>query len=106
MKVSESSFEEEVYSVVKQIPYGKVLSYGIVAALAGYPGCSRMVGRALHNAPHDSGITCHRVVNGNGRTAPFWNEHKMLLEAEGVTFRRNDHVDMAKHLWCPDDTIL
>ena len=99
----EKIFAEEVYSIVRQIPYGKVISYGTIASLAGYPGLSRMAGRAMHDAPADSGLPCHRVVNSAGRTVPYWPEQRTLLETEGVTFCRSGNVNMAKHLWKPED---
>lgn len=95
----ENPFFEEVYSVVEQIPPGKVLSYGGVAAMMGRPRNSRMVGQAMWSAPGGRDIPCHRVVNSQGRTAPNWPEQKGLLEIEGVTFTRNGNVDMKKHKW-------
>jgi methylated-DNA-protein-cysteine methyltransferase-like protein len=41
------------------------------------------------------------VVNKEGRTAPGWSLHRPLLEAEGVLFKPNGHVDMSRHLWVP-----
>lgn len=102
MNIGKQDFFADVYSIVEQIPFGKVLSYGALASLAGHPERSRMVGQAMHNAPADSCLPCHRVVNSNGRTAPGWTEHNSLLAAENITFRRNGYVDMAKHLWKPE----
>ncbi len=92
-------FFEEVYSVVEQIPPGKVLSYGGVAAMMGRPQNSRMVGRAVWGAPGGRDIPCHRVVNSQGRTAPNWPGQRGLLEMEGVTFTRSGNVNMKKHKW-------
>ena len=51
---------------------------------------------------HDfEAVTCHSVVNAVGRTAPGWLKQRELLEAEGVTFKPNSHVDMNRHLWEP-----
>ncbi len=93
------AFFEEVYSVVAQIPEGKVLSYGQVAALAGRPRNARMVGQAMWCAPEELALPCHRVVNSMGRVAPACPEHRQMLALEGVTFRRNGCVDMTKHGW-------
>ena len=95
-------FQREVLSIVSQIPRGKVTTYGNVAALAGWPSHSRMVGRTLRYTPGAELLPCHRVVNKEGRTAPGWLEHRRLLEAEGVVFKRNGHVDMGRHLWRPE----
>lgn len=60
------------------------------------------VGRTLRYAPGAVDLPCHRVVNKEGRTAPGWSRQRQLLEAEGVTFKPNGHVDMQRHLWAPD----
>lgn len=79
-------FDAEVYSVVAQIPAGRVTTYGQIARLVGMPGYARRVGHALAAAP--AGLPCHRVVNSAGRTAPHWTEQRPMLEAEGVRFRK------------------
>ena len=61
---------EKIYTVVKRIPRGKVATYGQVAALAGNPHWSRVVGYALHVNPDPLNIPCYRVVNREGRLAP------------------------------------
>lgn len=95
-------FQAEVLNIVSQIPRGKVTTYGNVAALAGWPSHARMVGRTLRYTPGAELLPCHRVVNKEGRTAPGWIEHRHLLEAEGVRFKCNGHVDMQRHLWHPE----
>ena len=94
-------FSDDVLNIVAQIPRGKVTTYGIIAAWAGWPSHSRMVGRTLRYTPDAVELPCHRVVNIEGRTAPGWIRQRMLLEEEGVTFKSNGHVDMRKHLWQP-----
>ena len=92
-------FCREVYQVVCEIPSGKVFTYGSIAALLGIPQCSRMVGRALKQVPDDISVPCHRVVNASGRPVPGWEEQKLLLLEEGVSFKQNGCVDLKKHLW-------
>ena len=103
------TFRDDVLNIVSQIPSGYVTTYGHIAALAGWPSHSRMVGRTLRYTPGAELLPCHRVVNVEGRTAPGWSRQRPLLEAEGVTFKPNGHVDMQKHLWEPslsiDDSI-
>lgn len=94
---SERKMHAAVYDIVAQIPAGCVSTYGRIAEMAGYGGQPRMVGRAMRSAP--AGLPCHRVVNASGRIAPGWPEQRLELEREGVTFRPNGHVDLAKHLW-------
>lgn len=94
---------EEVYSIVEEIPWGKVLTYGEIARLSGKPQYSRMVGRAMFHAPKSRHLPCHRVVNSQGRLVPSWMEQQSMLVKEGVTFKPNGCVDMAKHFWNVDD---
>jgi len=95
------AFQTDVLNIVSQIPRGRVTTYGHIAALAGWPSHARMVGRTLRYAPDAASLPCHRVVNKEGRTAPGWGQQRPLLEAEGVTFRSNGHVDMQRCLWEP-----
>lgn len=97
------SFYDKVYAVVRQIPPGKVASYGQVAALAGSPRASRVVGYALHINPMPGVVPCHRVVNREGRLAPGFafgglDEQRLLLEAEGVEVT-DGYVDMSVYQW-------
>ncbi len=95
-------FRDDVLNIVGQIPRGKVTTYGHIAALAGWPSHSRMVGRTLRYTPGADLLPCHRVVNAAGRTAPGWSRQRDLLEEEGVKFKANGLVDMARHLWEPE----
>lgn len=88
-----ADFDAEIWSIVAQIPAGRIATYGQLARLAGMPGYARRVGRAMAAAPE--GLPCHRVVNSQGRTAPGWTRQRELLEAEGVRFRRNGCADLA-----------
>ena len=100
---------EKIYAVVKQIPKGKVATYGQVAMLAGNRHWSQVVGYALHANPNPAEIPCHRVVNRFGectKSFAFGGESAQveLLEAEGVTFI-DGKVDMVKHQWNMDDNM-
>ena len=88
-----ADFDAEIWSIVAQIPAGRIATYGQLARLAGMPGYARRVGRAMAAAPE--GLPCHRVVNSQGSTAPGWTRQRELLEAEGVRFRRNGCADLA-----------
>ncbi len=92
-------FAAAVYAVVAQIPVGKVLTYGRIAALASFPGRARMVGRLMCGASTERGLPCHRVVNSVGRLAPCWPQQAAMLREEGVAVKVNGCVDMKKHLW-------
>ncbi len=95
---------DRIYDVVRRIPRGCVATYGTVAMLAGNPRWARVVGYALHANPDPEGIPCYRVVDRNGRTSPafaFGGEdvQRRLLEADGVPFRPDGHVDLAQCAW-------
>ena len=97
-------FFDKVYEVVKQIPYGKVTTYGAIAKLCGNPRMSRQVGWALHVNPEPYVIPCHRVVNREGKLSGAFafggkNVQYDLLKAEGVDFIDCDTVNLAKHGW-------
>lgn len=100
----QNGFFEKVYEVVKQIPVGKVATYGQIARLCGNKRMSRQVGWALHVNPEPYVVPCHRVVNREGRLAPAFafggiDVQKQLLVSEGVSFVDDATVDIAKHLW-------
>jgi methylated-DNA-protein-cysteine methyltransferase-like protein len=93
-----SEFKTRVYEVVNDIPKGYVLTYGILATLAGAPRNARLAARYMTES---GGINNHRIVNGAGRIAPGWDGQRVLLEAEGVAFKENGNVDLKRHLWRP-----
>jgi len=100
------AFRDAVLNIVSQIPRGRVTTYGHIATLAGWPSHSRMVGRTLRYTPSAESLPCHRVVNKEGRTAPGWSRQRTLLEEEGIRFKANGHVDMARYLWEPEVDLL
>ena len=106
--MEEKGFFEKVYEIVRQIPYGKVATYGQIARMCASPRSSRSVGYALHVNPMPGIIPCHRVVNREGRLAPAFafggqDIQGALLEQEGVpVFQKEDgllYVDIEKHIW-------
>ena len=95
---------EEIYKIVKQIPIGKVATYGQIAAKIGRPKASRIVGYALHVNPQPGIIPCHRIVNRFGKLTPAFafggqEAQKALLESEGVTVQEDFSVDLNEFLW-------
>ncbi|HIT22175.1 MAG TPA: methylated-DNA--[protein]-cysteine S-methyltransferase [Candidatus Scybalousia intestinigallinarum] len=92
--------EELAYSVlefVAEIPRGKVVTYGQIANMIGYPKYSRLVGRILSHAEYYGEYPCHRVVGHDGRVASHFSNQRQLLESEGVTFLSDGKVNMMKH---------
>ncbi len=95
---------ERIYQVVKQIPKGKVTTYGYVALKAGNPRWARVVGYALHNNPAPGVIPCHRVVNREGKVADALAvgggvTQRTLLEEEVIVFESDGTVDLKKYGW-------
>ena len=95
---------ERIYEIVKQIPGGKVATYGQIASLAGNPRLARVVGYALHVNPEPDEIPCFRVVNRNGCTSKAFacggeDHQRMMLELDGVIFTDDGRVDLDKCLW-------
>ena len=93
-----TDFYKKVKSIIAEIPYGKVCTYGMIALLAGRPRNSRMVGRFLSSGMGED-LPCHRVVNHKGRTVPGWQEQRFLLKQEGVLFKKDGNVDLKLCLW-------
>ncbi|HIK55372.1 MAG TPA: MGMT family protein [Synechococcales cyanobacterium M55_K2018_004] len=101
-----------IYDIVRQIPYGKVATYGQVAELANLYGRARLVGYALYRVAVDSDIPWHRVINARGEVSesPFRNGsddlQRVLLEAEGIHFNSQGKVDLKRYLWHPESIVL
>ncbi len=99
------SFFQRTYDLVRQIPEGRVASYGQVARMLGEPRKARFVGFAMRNSPGmAAGVPCHRVVFKDGSLAPgytFGGEgaQRKMLEDEGIVFLDDGRVDMGKSGW-------
>ena len=103
-----SDFSDRVYDVVRQIPCGKVATYGLIALLIGRPRSARYVGFALRRNPepwnNGGGVPCHRVVFRDGSLCSSFafggpDAQRMLLEAEGVVFADSTHVNLQMSSW-------
>ena len=98
-------FFERTYELVRQIPEGRVASYGQLARMMGEPRKARFVGFAMHASPGMAGgVPCHRVVFKDGRLAPGFafggpDVQRSMLEAEGVGFTEDGRVDMRHYEW-------
>ena len=88
---------QDAYAIVRQIPQGKVMTYGQIAAMLGNPLYARRIGQAMYGAPAELQLPCHRVVKADGSLChmPYGAEQKAHLMAEGVPFLANDKVDLA-----------
>ena len=99
---------DRIYQIVRQIPIGKVATYGQIADLAGLSGKARLVGYALFQVDTDSpDIPWHRVINAKGEVShsslrkgsDYLQKH--LLEEEGIIFNAKDKVDLHQYRWQP-----
>ncbi|MEA5139306.1 MGMT family protein [Arcicella rigui] len=101
---------EDIYEVVRLIPYGKVSTYGEIAAYLGNKRAARMVGWAMCASHGDSSIPAHRVVNRNGLLSgkAFFGGNLMqeLLEQEGIVVENNKIQNFKAHLWIPSKELL
>jgi methylated-DNA-protein-cysteine methyltransferase-like protein len=93
-----------IYDVVRQIPPGRVATYGQIAAVVGPPVDARMVGWALGALKAGSGVPWQRVINAQGKISfrkhtTGHDRQRMRLEAEGVTFDARDRIDLAEYGW-------
>src|ERR671927_1690606 len=93
-----------IYKIVRQIPRGRVATYGQIAELAGLEGHARQVGYALHALPSSSDVPWHRVVNSFGevsrRSDSDSDELQVeLLMAEGVVFDTAGRIDLRRFRW-------
>jgi methylated-DNA-protein-cysteine methyltransferase related protein len=99
---------DRIYTVVKQIPLGKVATYGQIADLAGLYGKARLVGYALFRVNIDDDIPWHRVVNAKGEISYSFQRRggdylqKVLLEEEGIKFKNNGKIDLNRDRWQPN----
>jgi methylated-DNA-protein-cysteine methyltransferase-like protein len=103
----EPNFFERVYAVARQIPYGKVTSYGAIAKALGTGRSARMVGWAMNASHNREDIPAHRVVNRKGLLTgkhhfDGTNLMQQLLESEGIKVVDHQIVDMEKHFWQPE----
>ena len=97
---------EEVYKVVKQIPHGKVTTYGAIANYLGSGKSARTVGWAMNSSHQYNDIPAHRVVNRNGCLTGKHhfngtNLMKQLLENEGMVIKNDQIVDFKSFFWIP-----
>jgi methylated-DNA-protein-cysteine methyltransferase related protein len=107
MEKKTANFFEKVYTIVKQIPAGKVTSYGAIAKALGSVGSARMVGWAMNASHNLENVPAHRVVNRKGLLTGkhhFEGTHLMqqLLENEGLKVVNNQILDFEKHFWQPE----
>jgi methylated-DNA-protein-cysteine methyltransferase related protein len=106
MNVNDTEYRETVYSLVKTIPAGRVMTYGQIAHILGDGYTARTVGYVMHGAQTES-VPWQRVINSQGKcstsklTIPM-DLQQELLAAEGVVFSDRGKCDLNIYLWWPD----
>jgi len=101
-KPNNDNFFERVYEIARQIPYGKVTSYGAIAKALGAARSARMVGWAMNASHNMEDVPAHRVVNRVGLLSgkhhfDGTNLMQQLLESEGIEVVENQIIDFEKH---------
>ncbi len=96
-------FREKIYKLTRQIPKGKVATYGQLAKLAGNPKAARAVGMCMKINPDAPHTPCHRVVASDGNLIGYSGKggiagKKKILVMEGVFFK-GSRVDLSRSLW-------
>lgn len=110
METVNDNFFERVYIIVRQIPYGKVTSYGAIAKVLGSARSARMVGWAMNAAHNLEDVPAHRVVNRKGLLTgkhhfDGTNLMQQLLESEGIVVVNNQIMNFETVFWEPEMMI-
>ena len=108
--MSKNDFFDKVYNIVRQIPEGKVTSYGAIANYLGVKKSARLVGWAMNASHGDNSIPAHRVVN---RIGLLTGKHhfggtkvmQQLLENEGILIKENKILNLELHFWDPRNEL-
>ncbi|HKJ06861.1 MAG TPA: MGMT family protein [Flavobacteriaceae bacterium] len=108
--MSNTNFFQKVYILVKQIPYGRVTSYGAIAKYLGTAGSARMVGWAMNASHNLDDVPAHRVVNRNGLLTgkhhfQGTNLMQQLLENEGIIVKNNQVQNFENLFWNPQEEL-
>ena len=106
-QVNERKYRQRVFDIVKQIPVGRVMTYGQIAQILGEGYTPRTVGYVMHAADTKK-IPWQRVINSQGAcstgrmTVPV-NLQQHILESEGVKFNEKNRCDLKIYQWSPED---
>jgi len=99
------TFYQRVIDIIKNIPEGKIATYGQIATYAGNPRAARQVSFILHSSSEKENLPWHRVINSKGsislKPGHGYELQKQMLKKEGITFKENDCIDLKRFLWIP-----
>ena len=109
--MEEEGFFQRVYELTKQVPFGRVTSYGSIAKFLGTPRSARMVGWALNASHLDDSIPAHRVVNKQGLLTGKHhfdgsNLMQQLLENENISVENNKIISFQEIYWDPNIELI
>lgn len=108
--MADSNAFDLIYQVVREIPQGRVTSYGAIAAYLGMKGGARMVGWAMNASHALPDVPAHRVVNRNGVLTGknFFGGDRMqeLLASEGIRVQNDQILEFKTHFWDPSTELL
>ena len=105
-QVDDKNYRERVYEIVRQIPSGRVMTYGQIAEILGEGYTPRTVGYVMHGADSEN-VPWQRVINSQGACStgklimPV-NLQQSMLESEGVVFNAKGRCDLKDYLWYPE----
>lgn len=97
-----SPLSRRIIDIIKDIPQGKVATYGQIAMMAGHPTGSRQVARLLHSSSGKENLPWHRVINSKGMislSGEGYDIQRARLEKEGVEFDLKGKIDLKRFLW-------
>ncbi|MDW6003565.1 MGMT family protein [Vibrio mangrovi] len=98
-------FLAQIFTVIHQIPAGKVSTYGDIARMAGYPGYARHVGKALSQLPRNTTLPWFRVINSKGEislSGPDFDRQRSHLVADGIQMSITGKISLRRYRWIPD----
>jgi methylated-DNA-protein-cysteine methyltransferase related protein len=101
-----NSFTERAIEIIKNIPAGRVMTFGQIANLSGSPRAARQVVRILHSMSKKHQLPWHRVINSKGEIGiqddESFQEQVLSLQAEGVEISNNRYINLNKYQYIPE----
>jgi len=106
MNIDDKSYREKVYKIVREIPSGRVMTYGQIADILGAGYTARTIGYVMHAAETEN-VPWQRVINSQGSCSTSklflpYNVQQKMLEDEGVAFSDKGKCDLEKYRWFPE----
>lgn len=103
-------FTRKVIEIMKNIPAGKVCTYGTIALMSGQPNGARQVTRIIHAMSRKYDLPWYRIVNAKGLISlpkpSGYDEQKARLLSEGIRFGPQDRIDLKQYLWMgPESSV-